>query len=62
MLAILESLDDQVPPEVAFANCVVNPWHSVVDPVIPATTGRGLAVTVVVADIAEHPEALVTVT
>ena len=56
------SLEVQVPPEVADCNCVVIPAHTFVAPVILATIGSGLAVTVVDADTAEHPEELVTVT
>ena len=52
----------QVPPEVADNNWVVVPAHTFVAPVIAATTGNGLTVTLVAVDTAEHPEALVTVT
>ena len=55
-------LDDQVPPVVAVANCVVNPEHTFVSPVIDATVGNEFTVTVVVADVAEHPLAFETVT
>ena len=46
--------DDQVPPAVADANCVVKPEHRFVAPVIAATVGNGFTVTVVVTDV-EHP-------
>ena len=55
-------LDDQVPPVVADANCVVNPKQTFVAPLIAATIGNGLTVTVVAAEVAEHPLAFVTVT
>ena len=37
---------DQVPPAVAFANVSVAPTHSVVVPVMDATVGNALMVTV----------------
>ena len=46
--------DDQVPPAVADANCVVKPEHMSVTPVIDATVGNGLTVTVEVVE-AGHP-------
>ena len=55
-------LEDQVPPVVAEANCVVNPEHTFVAPVIAATVGNAFTVTVVAVDVAEHPLAFVTVT
>ena len=54
--------DNQVPPAVADANCVVKPEHTFVAPVIAATVGNGLTVTAVAVDVAEQPLALVTVT
>jgi hypothetical protein len=54
--------DDQVPPAVADANCVVKLEHTFVAPVIAATVGSGLTVTDVAVDVAEHPLAFVTVT
>jgi hypothetical protein len=61
-VATAVSLDDQAPPVVAVANCVVNPEHTFVAPVIAATVGNGFTVTVVAVDVAEHPLAFVTVT
>jgi hypothetical protein len=54
--------DDQVPPAVADANCVVKPEHTFVAPVIAATVGNGFTVTAVAVDVAEQPLALLTVT
>jgi len=42
-------LEDQVPPVVAEANCVVNPEQTFVAPVIAATVGNAFTVTVAVA-------------
>ena len=55
-------LEDQVPPVVAEDNCVVNPEHTFVAPVIAAIVGNGFTVTVVAADVAGQPLAFVTVT
>jgi hypothetical protein len=55
-------LEDQVPPVVAEANCVVKPEQTFVAPVIAATVGNAFTVTVVAVDVAEHPLAFVTVT
>jgi hypothetical protein len=54
--------DDQVPPAVADANCVVKPVHMFVAPVMASTIGSGLTVTNVAVDVAEQPLAFVTVT
>ena len=54
--------DDQVPPVVALVKLVVDPAHTSVVPLIAATTGMAFTVTVVAADVAEQPLALVTVT
>jgi hypothetical protein len=53
-------LDDQVPPAVASLKVVVEPTHTEVVPVIPATTGRALTVTPVVTAVVQ-PLAFVTV-
>ena len=37
--------EDQTPPVVASANCVVAPIHTSVEPVIAATTGSGFTIT-----------------
>jgi len=58
--AVLDEV--HVPPVVADANCVVEPEHTFVAPVIAATVGSALTVTAVAADVAEHPLAFVTVT
>ena len=42
-------LDDQVPPTLADANCVVNPEQTFVAPVIAATVGNAFTVTTAVA-------------
>ena len=55
-------LDDQVPPVVELANVVVPPAHTLDVPVIDATTGVGLTVTAVAADVAEQPVEFVIVT
>ena len=47
--ATAELLEDQVPPVVAEANCVVNPEHTFVAPVIAATVGNAFTVTTAVA-------------
>jgi len=52
--------DDQVPPAVALVNVVVDPAHTSVVPLMAATTGIALTVTVVVTDV-EHPLMVVTV-
>jgi hypothetical protein len=52
--------EDQVPPLVASASAVVDPTQTDVVPVILATVGRALTVTVAV-ETEEQPEALVTV-
>jgi hypothetical protein len=52
--------DDQVPPAVTSARVVVDPAQTVVVPVIAATTGRALTVTVVV-EPAVQPDPFVTV-
>jgi hypothetical protein len=54
--------DDQVPPVVALVKVVADPAHTSVVPLMAATTGIALTVTVVAADVAEQPLALVTVT
>ena len=54
--------DDQVPPVVALVKLVADPAHTSVVPLIAATTGIAFTVTVVAADVAEQPLALVTVT
>ena len=55
-------LDDHAPPVVASAKVVVEPTHTPVFPVIEATVGSGFTVTVVAADVVEHPFKSVTVT
>ena len=53
-------LEDQVPPVVASLRAVVEPTQTLVVPVMAATTGRALTVTLVVAaDV--QPLAFVTV-
>ena len=54
--------EDQTPPVVASANCVVAPIHTSVEPVIAATTGSGFTITCVDAEVAAQPEAFVTFT
>ena len=53
-------LDVHTPPVVALLNAVVDPTHTSVVPLIAATTGIGLTVTVVVTELT-HPLASVTV-
>jgi hypothetical protein len=53
-------LEAQVPPAVTSASVVVDPAQTVVVPVIAATTGKALTVTVV-EELAVQPEPLVTV-
>ena len=48
-------LDVHTPKAVALVKVVVDPAHSVVDPVIDATTGNGFTVTVVTELVALHP-------
>ena len=56
-------LDDvQTPPVVALDIVVVEPTHTPVLPVIEATVGSGVTVTVVAAEVVEHPFKSVTVT
>jgi hypothetical protein len=55
-------LELHVPPVVALDNVVVEPTHTPVLPVIEATVGRGVTVTVVADDVVEHPFKSVTVT
>ena len=59
-VATVASDDVHVPPVVADANCVVKPEHTFVAPVIAATVGNGLTVTVVDTDEVQ-PLPLVTV-
>jgi hypothetical protein len=54
--------DDQTPPIVASANCVEDPTHTIVEPVIAETTGSGFTITEVVAEVDEQPDAFVTIT
>lgn len=58
-VAIPEFELNQTPPVVTSASCVVDPSHTVAVPVIEATTGSGLTVTVRVATFVQPP--LVTV-
>ena len=53
-------LDVHTPPVVALLNAVVDPAHTSVVPLIAATTGIGLTVTVVFTELT-HPLASVTV-
>jgi hypothetical protein len=53
-------LEDQVPPEVASLKSVVDPTQTLVMPVMAATVGRALTVTVVVT-LEVQPLPLVTV-
>ena len=53
-------LDVHTPKAVALVKVVVEPAHTVVDPVIDATTGNALIVTVVVTELIQ-PEPFVTV-
>lgn len=52
----------QTPPDTVLANCVVVPTATVVIPVIAGTTGMVFTKTEVMADTAEQPTELVTVT
>lgn len=52
-------LEDQVPPEVAFANCEVPPRHTAVVPVIAATVGG--AINAILTELEEVPQAFVAV-
>ena len=45
----------QVPPTVASANCVVKPTQTAAVPVIGATVGTALTVTVCVAELVQPP-------
>jgi hypothetical protein len=60
IVAFVSSLELHVPPAVALLNVVVEPAHTVVVPVIPATVGLGLTVTVTV-ELLVQPAAFVTV-
>ena len=53
--------DDQVPPVVALVKLVADPAHTSVVPLMAATTGIAFTVTVVAADVAEHPLAATNV-
>jgi hypothetical protein len=55
-------LDVQTPLAVVLDNVVVDPVHTAVVPVIDATTGNAVTLTVVAALVVEHPSAFVTVT
>lgn len=55
-------LDVHTPPVVVLDNVVVDPEHTDVVPVIDATTGKAVTVTVVAELVVEHPSAFVTVT
>jgi hypothetical protein len=53
-------LEDHVPPEVASERAVVDPTHTVLVPVMPATVGRAFTVTGTL-ELDVQLEALVTV-
>ena len=53
-------LDVHTPKAVALVNVVVDPAHTVAEPVIDATTGKAMIVTVVVTELIQ-PEPFVTV-
>jgi hypothetical protein len=59
-VAIAVLLEDQVPPDVASLKVVVDPTQTLVVPVMAATVGRALTVTLFVTAVV-HPLALVTV-
>ena len=54
-VAIPVALLLHVPPAVASENCVVLPEHTVCVPVIAATTGAALTVTVLVTGVVPQP-------
>jgi len=62
MVANAVLLDVQTPLAVVLDNVVVDPVHTAVVPVIDATTGNAVTLTVVAALVVEHPFELVTVT